>query len=252
MIKIGSSDCSFPVSKIYVGGDVVYEKTSPYDYGDGSLNKVVGGYSSLYLNGVLSVNPQSRIYNYGNYLVTASQGEPYNVNDNNPIIVAIYNNADVVEWGNNKKQYIYSGFNYYRLTVDATLEDKTCIVYIRGGGMTTSNNIGKFLFNCDNRNEGLTLKQMVESNIIKPLVAIFACGNSTSYIYTDILNGYDDPNYISVTKSYAEPGFIFMVNKGHSISQFGMYSTQNFNRTYDGLNYMVAPTEYARITLNPY
>ena len=252
MIKIGSSDCSFPVSKIYVGTDVVYEDINPYDYGDGSLNNVIGGYTSLYINGVLSVNPQSRTYNYGNYLVTASQGEPYNVNDNNPIIITIYNNVEVNEWGDNKKQNIYSGFNYYRLTVDATLEDKTCIVYIRGGGGTTSNNVGKFLFKCDDYNDGLTLSQMVALGIIKPLVIIFACGNSTNYIYTDILNSYDDPNYVSVTKSYSEPGIIFMVNKGHSISKFGMYSTRDFNTYYDGLDYMVAPTEYARITLNSY
>lgn len=236
-IKVGTTSIKIPFDKAYVGSTLVYTSIvpSPYDYGDGSLNKTQMGYQNkLYVNGVIDTSSLSAA-NWGNYQIASAM---YSL---------LYDTAEVAIQ-NNQKIKVLSGTNTYNVAFDATNGDKTCNFRITGGGGTSSAQIGSLEFNCNGT--FMNLSEMVTAGIIKPLVLITSSGNS-NYSWHDVLKLYDNSAYTD-TRSYPEALFFFMINKGNNITQARFYANRNFSTSYDGITYVMSSIDDVRMTLNAY
>lgn len=232
----------------YNQGEGTFNYPSTFTYGDGSANTTIGGYvNTLYLNGD-QIIPTVPSKNYGNYFIPA-HFDSYSTTEN-PIITSLYTNRGSYAGRYNNRTYITTGTNLYKVPFDASQEDMTCWIIFRGGGLTSSITIGDLAFKCNGTLKSLS--EMVADNIIKPIVLINCGGTNDNYIYSNILDLYSSSTARVGPKGYTEPSFVFMLNKGNVISEVQLYSSKNYNTTYDGLGYLISPTDKTRFTLNEY
>lgn len=210
---------------------------SGYDYGDGSLNTVSLGYEGVLLLNGAPVDHSNGSYYSGNFRVYGADTTS-NSNTLRPLIAALKTSSI-------SRTNVKSGTVTYTLSVDASEQDMTLWLCVFGSGMTTSAYIGSLKFNVDGA--FYTLSEMVSNGFIKPLVVMASSASNGRYYWNNVFNLYTGGQ--TASGSYAALDLVFMLNKGHKITQFQLYANKNFNTTYDGWHASMAPTDDCRLTI---
>lgn len=222
---------------IYLGEDLIWQKTINYNYGDGSLNTVSLGYEGVLLLNGAPVDHSNGSYYSGNFRVYGADTQS-NSNTLRPLLEALRTSSV-------SRTYITSGTVTYTLSVDASEQDMTLWLCVFGSGMTTSAYIGSLKFNVDGA--FYTLSEMVANGFIKPLVIMASSASNGKYYWNNLFNLYTGGK--TASGNYAALDLVFMLNKGHKITQFQLYANKKFNTTYDGWQASMAPTRDCRLTI---
>ena len=94
-----------------------------------------------------------------------------------------------------------------------------------------------------------TLQQMVEANIVKPLVILASCANNGGYYFPNVLNVYSGGS--SDSGNYPSLLVYFMLNSGHKITgaKWSMANVGGGDINF-GWNVFYAPVSEFRMTLS--
>lgn len=222
---------------IYLGEDLIWQKAINYNYGDGSLNTVSLGYEGVLLLNGTPVDHSNGSYYSGNFRAYGADTQG-NSNTLRPLLEALRTSSV-------SRTYITSGTVTYTLSVDASEQDMTLWLCVFGSGMTTSAYIGSLKFNVDGA--FYTLSEMVSNGFIKPLVIMASSASNGKYYWNNLFNLYTGGK--TASGNYAALDLVFMLNKGHKITQFQLYANKKFNTTYDGWQASMAPTRDCRLTI---
>ena len=190
-----------------------------YDYGDGHLNTVSGGY-----NGTL-------------YRYSAATGDGHIIRTGNPTAWS-GNFKYVTNWsipGFTSEQYLgddrgVSGTNTRNWTVDASGEDKTVMLFIHYGSSTESIYLSSL--NITVNGTAYTLQQAVAAGVICPLVLIYSGVDSGSYAFPNTQNLYSGGS--TGTASFASLKVYFMIKKGNKMTSFSYWASKAAGSSADG------------------
>lgn len=229
--------------------------TLSYNYGDGSLNTASLGYENiLRCNGkTVSYGLQNYHNNSANYRFKTAQGYSYTSAEIYPDI-ALWKETERLKGGSasitdtfpegsydfldNKGTLLYkqttglSGTNTFTFLTPVK-DEKTIYLWLSYGSYTTGIYISSLKFTVDGQD--LTLKQMVDNGICKPLIILSSFTANGNYYFPNALNLYSGGQTDS--GNYPDLRVIFMLNEGHTVTGFSYYASTAGNSTYkDGVN----------------
>ncbi len=206
-----------------------YTSAYDYNYGNGSKNTTHLGYEGhLQYNGV---DIQAANYSHNDSTST-------NFRIEKALNATKISTADT----SNGYQYIYAGLKEYSFARSFEGE-KTVYLYIRAGGGTPFVILEHFKLKVNGTY--YTINELIDNNIIKPLVIIDSSNGAGDYYF---YNAFNILNGGLMNGEYPGLKIYFMTNPGYTFTGFQLSSSTNFDKTYDGWLGEYDDTSNARFT----